>query len=391
MRKIFFIIISIILCIVFLTGCWDNKELNAIGIVLAVGIEKEVKTGEIICTVEVVKPVTLKKNSGSEESTTQLITGRGNTIAEATRDIYTHIDRRLIFSHNKVIIIDEDIAREGVLPILDFFMRRYEIRQVDKMIVAKGKKVREILSTGGGISNIQGIYLEGIINNSKLTTRATTVNLMVFMKRLLSEGINPVTGVMKEVKNFDGDDISNNQVKYSEVAVFKSDKLVGYLDEKETRGFNWITNNSKAGIININSTKNHKELVSTYIKTSKSKIKPEINDEKIIFNIEIKESGDIADLPGLIDASDTKVIETLENELKKVIEVEVKMALNKTQKILNSDVIGFGRSLKENYPKVWENVKEDWDKIFPNVEYNVKVDVKFEKPGLIFKKFEPKE
>jgi spore germination protein KC len=395
-KKSFFIIVSILSCIVILTGCWDKRELNTVGIVYAVGLEKDRISGKILCTTQVIRAAALKKESGSKQSSVEIVTGTGDTVFEAIRNILMKFDRKLIFSHNKVIVIDEDLAKEGVFPILDFFARYYEIRHVDSIVIAKPKKVREILGVEDGIANIQGVYLEDIIDNGRFNSKVARSNLAEFLKRSLSNGINPVSGVMETIEQPNlpiekKEGKSTTGVKLLGTAVFKLDKLIGYLNPDETRGFNWIIGDVKGGVINIHSLKDPNKLVSINIKKSKSSIKPEIIDGKISFNIEIKEAGDIAEVEDSTDISDLKVMEELQNQQKKIIEDEIKIALDKIQKILPSDILGFGRAFSKKYPKVWKDIKKDWDIIFPTVQYTVNVDVKLVRPGLMFKSIEPKK
>lgn len=400
MKKRLFIVVSIILCIIFLTGCWDKRELDTIGISYVIGLEKDKNTGKIICISQVARPAALKKDSGKKESTVEIVTGKGNTVFEATRNILTQFDRKVIFSHNKIIVIDEEFAKEGILSVLDFLKRYYEIRHTEWIIIAKSKKVKEILGVKHGISNIQGVYLDNIIDNTRFNSKSVRINLMEFSRRTLEAGVNPVAGVMETIEqpNLPVEErkgASTTGVKISGAAVFKSDKLIGYLNPDETRGFNWITEGVKGGVINIPSLKESKnesnKFVGINIKKVKSTIKPEIIEGKISFNIEIKEEGDVAESEDIMDFSNIQVIEELKNENKKAIEDEIKVALNKIQKILASDIVGFGRAFSKKYPKVWKDIEKDWDNIFPTVQYTVKVDVQIRRTGSIFKSLEPKK
>ena len=52
-------------------------------------------------------------------------------------------------------------------------------------------------------------------------------------------------------------------------------------------------------------------------------------------------------------------------------------SLKKIQKEYEVDVAGFGNRLRIKYPKEWEKVKKDWDKVFSKtpIKYNVKLTI----------------
>ncbi len=52
--------------------------------------------------------------------------------------------------------------------------------------------------------------------------------------------------------------------------------------------------------------------------------------------------------------------------------------LKKIQQQYQTDVSGFGNSLRIEYPKVWEKVKKNWDQTFSEVPitYEVKINIK---------------
>lgn len=58
MKKRIFILI---LCCIFLSGCWDRRELDQIGITVGVALDKDFITNKIIVTCEVIRSSNLKK------------------------------------------------------------------------------------------------------------------------------------------------------------------------------------------------------------------------------------------------------------------------------------------------------------------------------------------
>ncbi len=386
-----------ILCILLLTGCWDRKELNEVGIVGAIGLDKDSKTEEIILTSQVIRPGALKKEGGGgEKSPVENITTRGNTVFEAMRNITKQFDRKAYFPHTKVIVIGEHLARDGILPILDVFIRSQEIRRLVWFTVAKDTTAEEILGVKHGIENVQAAYLDSIIKRRSANSEVSTPNLLEVLKRVSGNEINPIAGVMEVIEQpnrpvEEKNGLTTKGVKLSGTAVFKKDKLVGYLDDIETRGLNWVTGKVESGVINVPSPTEKDKLIAIEIKRASSSIKPEIKDGEISFTIEVKEEGDIVEQQGITDVSKLELFEKIEKEQEEVIENEIKMAVDKVQKEFNSDIFGFGSVFNKKYPKEWNKIKDNWESIFPKVQYVVKVDAKLRRTGLLLKSVKPGE
>lgn len=379
-----------------LTGCWDRRELNTIGIVVAVGLDKDSETEKIIVTSQIIRPGALKKEGDTEESHVEIITTKGDTVFEAIRNITMRFDRKAYFSHTKVIVISEQLAKDGIVPILDIFERAHELRRLVWLIIAKDTKAREILGVKYGIESIPATYLESVIKMSKETSKASASNLLEYLKKVSGSGINPVVGVMEIVEdpNLPAEEKKGKTtkgVKLSGAAVFKKDKLVGYLDETETRGFNWVIGKVESGIITVPSLSEKNKLVSIEITKASSSIEPDMKDGEISFTIEVKEEGNIVEQQSSDDYSKPELFKKIEEKHKDVIEKEIKMAVDKVQKEFKSDIFGFGSAFNRKYPKEWKKIKDDWENLFPKVQYIVKVDAKLRRTGLILKPTKPIE
>jgi len=92
------LLVIFILPVIIFTGCWDQRELNKIGIVTAMGIDKE--GDEFIVTVEVIKPEPVRAGSSVSESNDRVTytQGRGKSVFDAVRNITLKFDRSFSFS-----------------------------------------------------------------------------------------------------------------------------------------------------------------------------------------------------------------------------------------------------------------------------------------------------
>lgn len=376
-----------IICLLLLTGCWDRKELSDIGIVAAMAIDKDPETGEYVLTSQYLRPSAESTQTPTPERPYLLVSTTGNTIAEVMRKANRTIDRKSFYSHNHVIIVSEELAREGVLPLFDAFPRGKEVRGYVWLAIARDIPAKDLLEIkGNNIARIPANFLEGLFENAEHDAISHTI--LDYYKRVLGEGIDPVAAVLTreetEIEPFE-------LVQLLGGAAFKEDKLVGFISESDTRGFNWVTGEGPKddrGVINIPSLIEEVKTVTLLMKKVESTIKPTAeNQDQISFTIDVKQKATMSGQEAVAELTEQKEIiaylNKLEEAAEKKIEQEIISVIDKAQQEFQADIFGFGSALNRANPKVWKQVKNDWSERFSEIAYTVNVEVEIQNTGLL--------
>ena len=327
-----------LLLVFILTGCYDNKELNNIAILTATEINKI--DNQFIINVEVVNPQAPDKTT-NVEAPFIIYTGTGKTIQEAYRQIKLSSSRYLYPEHLQILIINENIAKNDITEILDFYLRNPLVRTEFNILIGKNK---DILSTTTPIDNISS---SSILDTMKTNQKYLGTTNLVTLNELTIMSLNPNTEIIlpsikyKE-KAKDSDTTKNTEdtkidSKYelSGLAVFKDNKLKGYLTNEESISYNLIKNNIENSIITYECEKN--KYLTVEIITSKSTIK--IKDNKIIINLAI--SSTINESSCNINLNNYQNIKKLEKDLSNYINNKLITDINNIRNKYNSDVFGF--------------------------------------------------
>lgn len=389
---IIFIVIALLL-----SGCWDRRELDEIGIVFAVGLDKDPATKEYSITLQIVRPSVLQQRGGGKnEDPVEIFTIKEKTLLQAIRLATRQFDRRPLFSHNKVIVINEELAREGIVPLMDVFRRGNESRELVWYFIAKGTTAKDILSVKMGIESIQGTYMDKIIRQATLeNAKSFTVKEYELSKKLLTPGIQPVIGVLEitEDKTHEVEkekkESPKRGIRITSTAVFKKNKLVGYLNPTEARGLNFVIEQNKKGVITLPSLMQQGKMAAIEINNTQSRILPEIEGNKFRFIIHVKQEGTLEEIESSgVDYkknAERKFVDyeqRLNKELKERIEYEITRAVRKA-KAFKSDIFGLGQAMYRKYPKIWKSVEKNWDDdVFPNVDITLKVEAHIRRTGL---------
>jgi spore germination protein KC len=368
-----------IVIVPLLTGCWSRHEINDVAIVLGVALDKA-ENGKLRLALLIAVPKASGGASGSSQGSsstksTFMASAEGESIMEAYRIIQEKVSREIFFAHGRVIIVGEELARDGVSSILDFFSRHRQSHLRNYLLFTKGEAV-DILQSS---PQFESALAEEIREKEKTGT-GVRVQIREFWGRMLSEGEEPVAA---QVSNLPVETVSQNERKESGTskrtptitgaAVFRGDRLVGWLNDKETRGILWIRNEIESGVVAV-SIPNDKGggRIGAQIWKVSTKVKPIFHNGKLKIKIEAYGEVEIFENSSKLDLGNPTVLDTLQSMLEKDVQTRIQLTLDKAQKELKSDIFGFGQAVYRSYPKKWETYyKKRWNTIFPNIELEI--------------------
>ncbi|MGB3102706.1 MAG: Ger(x)C family spore germination protein [Psychrobacillus psychrotolerans] len=389
-------LIGIIFISLLLTGCWDKREINDLAIATAISIDK--KDDEYHVAAQVVLPTELSMKGGMGSSPVTLYEASGKSVNEAIRKL-TQVSPRIIYlGHLRVVVISEELAKEGIATTVDFLSRGWEIRSDFYMIVSKGRDAKEILNVQTSLEQIPSNELYNILHTSEANYSSTVAvnffELKTNLERDGKEGVLTGVEILGDPKKGSSKQnvemiIPDAKIKFKELAVFKKDKLVGWLDEQESRGFNEATNQVKS-TIGLVSCRDGGE-VSIHTKKYNSKIKSKTTSNNPEIEIKVNIVANLGEVSCDIDLTKEKTIEMLQKEYEKVVKNDIQETIKVVQQKYQSDIFGFGAAIYKSNPQQWKKVKDNWDDTFAELPVSVEVKVQISHFGSVLNPIVKKE
>ncbi len=358
--KIFFSVYCLIFCFT-MSGCWNYREIEDFAIVTGIAVDK-ISNGYLVTT-EIIN-IGGGKNAVIETIT---ISSEGITIFDAVRNGIKVTGKKLYHSHSKVFIISEEIAKEGVVPVLDWFGRDAEPRYDINLLVAKGKTAKDILEQKAYTEDVLSFELNDMIDAQKRLAVSPDIKQWNFLNDLSGKGIAAILPVVS-LDIYD----KKTVVKIEGTGIFKKDKMIGYLDGDETKMLLFIRNKIEGGLLiaKINEDKVETN-ISLEIFKNKTTLKPLLKTGSIVMEITTETEVAIGENGSTINYIDEEGREKLKRIFEEMMEEDIKKLIKKVQKEYRSDIFGFGRTLRINKPYYWKQVENRWDEIFPIIEVNV--------------------
>lgn len=372
--KIIFLIT--ILCSTFILGsCWDYNEIDDRAILLGAAIDYDKEKDMMIVAYEIATPM---QEGGETVIESNIVEGRGKNIFDATRNLVTIVGRKVLWSHAKIVIISEDVAmnKDKLLTVLDYLKRDAEPRDDIWLFISKEKTAKEILEkTNIETERIVAFNIEGIMRNEDSLSKYHGVHLWEFIDIVATEGTSPTLPSI-ELESYMDRTISN--VYGTEV--FKGIEPVGRLNGIETSTFLYIIDEIKGGIIVVTEKDDENPVkISLEVFSSKTKIKPIYSNNKITMKIDMKTVVSISEIGSDIDFINEKKRIEVKKSAEKLMEKRIQELIKKIQKEYKSDIFDFAGIIQRDNPKLWKDIKEDWDNIFSKL--NIEVDVEIEIRG----------
>ena len=394
--------LMLLLILVFATSCWDRVEVESLGIVLLTALDKG-EEKNLLVTVQIINPKGLAGGGGGggggggmesggvgKSSAFRHFSEEADTIFNAIRGMAPHSPRELYFAHNQIIIISEELAREGVAGLLDFFDRNPQFRRNNWILISdQGINQTVMLDRPRPLEEVPAQRINRIIMERDRSPDYVISQLGDFMEMMVTPGIEPYSAGIHLFKNPEppGREHIGSDIEITKTAIFKGDRMVAWFNNRESRGLLWIREGVQGGVIMAPLDGN--ENVSLEILGSSSSFKPIITEDgRVVVTIDVKAEGNVGEVTNFIDLAKPENVDRLSRLLEREIRTDILQAVNKAQE-LNTDVLGFGQEVHRRYPGYWRQVGHRWDEFFPQVEVVVNVQAEIPRTGLISRPVQP--
>lgn len=379
---------------IFITGCWSRREMNDLAIAVGIGIDKVGDQYKV--SVQVVEPSQVAGTKGGVSLTpVNLYQTTGATVLEALRRITMDSPRKIYLAHLRMLIIGEDLAKDGIDKVLDFLSRDTEVRNDYFMVVARNALAEDTLKILTSLEKVPSIKLFSSLKSAeKYWAPASTITLADLIGSLVAKGKQPVLTGLEIIGDIAKGETTENintvenaaKLEYTGLAVFNKDKLVGWLNESDSKVYGYLQNEVKNTVAFVDYPGGGK--VGIRIFRAHSKMKGSIHNGKPQIHITQNIEADIEEVQTKnLDLSDTKTITELEGLLNQKVEHMFKASIAKVQQDFKVDSFGFGEVIHRSNPQEWKKLRKNWEQSFVNLTVNVKCNTNIRQLGKVSNSF----
>lgn len=270
-------------------------------------------------------------------------------------------DSFVFFGYVDQLLVGEELAKEGVRPVLDYFSRDAELGLGAQLWLVRGASARDALSAGGD----EGIdtRLETIQNDSKMGIANLTRTAGEVYTDLLELGSAYVPALSPAGE---GGAVLAEQG----YGVLKGDVLAGFLEGEAAKGLELLAGGSSADVLDVELPEGP---VSVKVTSACTKSRLEFQGDvpsalKLTCKVEVRLSEYRTRPAG-------QGLESLRTEVARRERVRLEGALEQLR-AWGTDCTGLGAKAGMLHPARWQGVQTDWPERFSQVPVEIQVEVK---------------
>ncbi|MDP4176820.1 MAG: Ger(x)C family spore germination protein [Bacillota bacterium] len=375
-------IIIPIICSMMFSGCWDNVEIDKKTFVSVIGVDvsKDINNEDVIKKLKPDDPfqetdikriqVTygfpdLSQLGPNKQGTAKdkYLLSESSTMQDSLSKASVKTSRDIFLGQTKLLILSSRIMekKEIVKEIIDYLQRNPRVNKA--MYVALSEdRAEDIIKFKPITENNIETYISGIMENSKRNSTVLPVTLNELLI-LLDTNNNAIIPTVKLDKD-------KNEISMSGTSIIKDYTLKGKLTSVETSDIEMIRGKIIGGKKVIYKDGKPIEFV---IEKGDRKLNISKQGDKLKIDVKVKLEGQIEQYYLTPNLMNVATINDLQTDFDKSLSDEC----NETAKLIQNQYKVDPMELRENvekyHPKIWNQVKDNWEEAFKSADINVDV------------------
>lgn len=370
LRKTVRLLLALTAISLLLTGCWDLEEIEHRTFVMAVGFDRT-EDGKIECTVQYPRPQALNfargQNPSSPSEQFVTISATGTSAWEALMEVNEQTAGRVYLGQLQALILGENLARDGIGPVMDGLMRHARVNRRARVLVAAdaGQIIRQPIP-GQLLPSIFFCDFYDSDGNQEETAELIVWRAWLEVAAPLESGFIPYVKLRAGQFQLDG------------IGLIRDGKLVARLDDAAARGFNWLRGDVKSGEIVARAADRQ---FTVRNQRSRRRLTEAWWDGDIPhITIQIRATGDLSESTSMTGSSSPGTRQQIEQAVEAEIQSETEQAL-KTMLQAGADSLKLGEYMRVADPRGWN--LERWKAAFPKANITVTVDFTLGNTGVL--------
>lgn len=249
--------IIIMLIPLIFSGCFNYNDINKVTFSTSIIFDVD-DLNQCVIYLDCVKPYR-SANDSSDKGRRIIYKGTGKTALEALNSINSVSSYKLNYSQTRAYIFTEKAARNGIKKFLDLINNNSEFQMKPSAFVYYGD-IDDLLETVSTDEEYLGLFLNDLVGKDKYNEKAVKSNINYYLSNILM-GSNTALLTSIDLK----EDALDKKVEISGASIFKDNKLVEQIDDKDSLMYNLLMGTTKAGTLDIANPQSKENFVTLEI------------------------------------------------------------------------------------------------------------------------------
>lgn len=343
-----FIIMSVLLA-----GCWDNKEVQDINYITALGIDY--KEDQYIIYVQMLDFATIARQEGTKQTETAPIwvgRGTGSTLSDALIDLYTARQQRISWGHVTALVLGESVlVPERLSQVFDMTNRSQEIRYT-KWIYGTKDSMEDLFTVS---PFFQLSPLHSLLHEPQESYRQFSfirpIQFVNFIRLYREDAATVVLPSLQiTTANWTENLKQHPLLEVNGAFLIQHQTLKGWMQRSDLAGIRWLsTPETRASLVVFSGIK---AAGSIYLENPKSAIEIIREGEEVYYRIKLNVDGMVQNI-----YQKTRI-----GEMKKLTEASLREEIRNTflkTAAIHADPYQLGLQLRRADPKLWDELRKE--------------------------------
>ncbi|MFS1512988.1 Ger(x)C family spore germination protein [Chengkuizengella sp. SCS-71B] len=348
-----------IIFIFLLTGCMSNYGIDDLAMLSGVGFDASEDEGKHF-------DITTMYQIPSETDVFEYLHANADSLMNADIELMSQTKREVVNGQLRISLFGEQLAKDGIFPIILSFLRDPSIGPLVYLAVAKGT-AKDVLVTQLKKEPNTGSYIQTMLERLDEEDVYPSVNLLQFARSYYDDGIDPYLPMIFSTKK---------NIVLEGIALFKDDRMITSISKEKAIFIFLLSKEFKEGVVDLEiELGGKKENIHLSYVCTKHKIKvSKENKNNFTVNFELHLTGSLEGYSGDQTLSKDSVQKEIESKVNTILSSEMKGMLSFLQKH-KVDTIGVGESIRNSLSyEEWKNL--NWDEVYPKINFTTDVTMK---------------
>ncbi|MCR6106068.1 Ger(x)C family spore germination protein [Salipaludibacillus agaradhaerens] len=364
-------LILIIFSLVCLTSCWDNVEIDELALVMGSGFDIT-DEGNLFITIQIATPTEHKGGRSSIEDDAHdsvlHLTAEGEDGTEVLNRMQQQLSRQIFLGHRAILVFGDHFATNGLDQVIDLFSRSPDSRFAGNVLTAYKTDAKSILNTEYPLEDIPSIALRRMQSEGN----SFSITLDEFLSSLARKDKATITGAVSVI-----DGISGQFYFINHAAVYRDNRLAGYLDEEQMKIVLWRRGEIEGTYMTLDvmeKTDEFKGTVGVRFTGGKSVVEVEKKAGKPHIIVNYSGKGLVIENDTPLDLNEETTVNMVEKGFEKYAKELFEETLSYAQEDLQVDIFNFAEEVHIQEPRYWQEVEDEWGDIFSELKVTFNCD-----------------
>ncbi len=368
MKKKCLILANALLMALLLSACDGFAEIEELIVVSGAAIDFDGE--EYTVTAEIID---LQRGSQETAYKTFYLESKGASISQAVSHMSRVSGSEMYWGHASVFVIGPGVAEYSVLPVLEWFLHDSLAAFSSMIVLAETETAAEIYSYISPTENSVSFALEKIMTNYSSREERGSAAIFEIIDKCSADGVATVIPVIAPRENG-----REQVIAIDGMAVFAGDRLAGIYDPEEAELLRLLLSSRSE---NVFSADTGEEVVHFHCGKSSGDFEARYEAGRLYVDVKLQAELKLVDVDGDAGVLNEEFLQRFSNSAKLVLQERGISVIERDVSEFESDILGVGQYFERCQPRLWEELKDNWQEIYRNSEFSLEVETKVGQSG----------